>query len=516
MAEPSEISAVPYLKQYEFALFDRIIRGDLSPSALSTIHSSNYQHLLKFQEEKFFYLTVATYRTKSGKTILSKYHKLFCLHPNVIWLKLKEPSLFNHPTPSHLNQSILLELQLSAEEILSYSFSKQPSKTTYYIKTAAILDDLSSNEIRFYYYSKMLHDEVARIKLAIHHNVVKCESHLQTEHYIHKQQQTLAALFLQMHKLLAPSNFIDVYTQALDYSPKDILNLTYSQLEHLIRFIERNYLKYVDSSIEIAHRTALIKFYGLDYKFKRVKLTLQQSSISPRLLDILFRPFSKIDSLFGPEKITYRELNYFNTYVSYIQEFITHTETLNDEKLFRLLIAINYNSLQVLSLRVDFLQEQINQFSTVESKIDYLYGELKSLNQIQQYAQLAFSPNIPSLKMQCVLWIEEEIQYLSRKISPKKAQQVNYAPSLSEKIKIKSGISVSQLSYFFRLLSDVGILDHKNQRDIHRFLAENFITSKTSDISPDSIAAKYYTPEGSTVDAVKDKIIELLNRVKQD
>ena len=36
-----------------------------------------------------------------------------------------------------------------------------------------------------------------------------------------------------MHKLLAPSNFKDVYTQPLDYSPKEILNLTYAHLEHL-------------------------------------------------------------------------------------------------------------------------------------------------------------------------------------------------------------------------------------------------------------------------------------------
>lgn len=515
MTLPTDISANAFFKQYEFTLFDRIIRGDLSPSTLSTIHSVNYLHLLKVQEESLFYLTIATYRTKSGNFTLSNYQKLFCLHPNVIWLSIKEPSLFNQHSPSHLNQDILDDLQLSEKVILNYSFSKRPGKITYYIKTPAALDDLSDNEIRFYFYSKMLHNEVSRIKLAIHNNVMQCDSHDQTEHYIHKQQQTLASLFLQTHKLLAPSNFKDVYTQALEFSPKDILNLTYSQLEHLIRFLEKNYLKYVDSSIEIAHRTALIKFYGLDYKFKRVKAVLHCANISPQLLEALFKPFFKIDALYGPEKITYRELNYFNTYISYIQEFLTHQENLDDSKIFQLLIAINYNSLHILSLRVDFLQVQLQQYTSADQKIDCLYRELKGLNQIHQYYQLAFSPNLPSLKAQFTVWIEEEIQYLSRKVLTKKSVQPYASVPATGMTKIRSGLSVSQLAYFFRLLSDVGILDHKNQRDIHRFLSNNFITEKTSEISLESITSKYYTAEGSTIDAVKGKIIELLNRANQ-
>ncbi|MCU0359605.1 MAG: hypothetical protein MUF75_02630 [Bacteroidia bacterium] len=516
MQESSNISAAAFLKQYEFALFDRIIRGDLSPSVLSSIHTSNYLHLLGFQESSFYYLTIAVYKSKAGNISLTQYRKLFCLHPTVIWLRLKEPSLFDHPSNSELNQNIITELNLRQDEILSYSFNKQNNKTTFYIKTPAETDALTSNEVKFYYYSKMLNDEVARIKLAIHHNVVKCESHSQTEHYIHNQQQALASLFLQMHKLLAPSNFKDVYTQALDFSPKDILNLTYAQLEHLIRFLEKNYLKYVDSSIEIAHRTALIKYYGLDYKFKRVKSVLMQAPISAKLVEALFKPFTKIDALYGPEKITYRELNYFNTYISYIQEFLNHTESLNDAKLFQLLVAINYNSLHILSLRVDFLLKQIENHNSPETKIDFLYAELKSLNQIQQYAHLAFSPNMPSLKAQITSWIEEEIQYLSRKLLPKKLQQINYPAAHPDRVKIKSGLPVSQLAYFFRLLSDTGVIDHKNQRDIFRFIADNFVTTKTSEISPESISSKYYTPEGSTVDAVRSKIIELLNRAKED
>jgi hypothetical protein len=58
------------------------------------------------------------------------------------------------------------------------------------------------------------------------------------------------------------------------------------------------------------------------------------------------------------------------------------------------------------------------------------------------------------------------------------------------------------------------VIKESNQRDIFRFIAENFKTKTTDQISIDSIKSRYYNVESTTKSAVREKIIELLNLAK--
>ena len=82
------------------------------------------------------------------------------------------------------------------------------------------------------------------------------------------------------------------------------------------------------------------------------------------------------------------------------------------------------------------------------------------------------------------------------------------------KVKILSGLSVAQMSYFINILMQAGIIKHTNQRDVLRMISENFKTNVTDSISLDSLSTKYYNVESSTKAAIKDKVIELLNLTK--
>ena len=73
---------------------------------------------------------------------------------------------------------------------------------------------------------------------------------------------------------------------------------------------------------------------------------------------------------------------------------------------------------------------------------------------------------------------------------------------------------VLMVFWAFSLLIETGIIKHKNQTDVFRFISENFKTSNTDTISVDSIKVKYYNVETSTKNAIREKIIELLNITK--
>ncbi len=129
------------------------------------------------------------------------------------------------------------------------------------------------------------------------------------------------------------------------------------------------------------------------------------------------------------------------------------------------------------------------------------------------YIQTKLINNLPSTKEQITGWIEEEIYYLNQKRILEQ-NTLNNQENNDQNDKILTGLSVPQLSYFFGLLVQSGIIQPPTQRAIFRFIANHFKTRMTSSISVDSLNSKYYNVENSTRNAIREKIIELLNFTK--
>jgi hypothetical protein len=110
--------------------------------------------------------------------------------------------------------------------------------------------------------------------------------------------------------------------------------------------------------------------------------------------------------------------------------------------------------------------------------------------------------------------LEEEIEFINRKRNLEDSQR-GPIKTLQPINKILLGLSVAQISYFVNILMKTGIIKHANQRDVFRMIAENFKTNGTDNISIDSLSSKFYNVETSTKNAIKEKIIELLNLTKK-
>jgi hypothetical protein len=220
----------------------------------------------------------------------------------------------------------------------------------------------------------------------------------------------------------------------------------------------------------------------------------------------------KIATINIQEKLTYYDFNYCSDYISVLHHQIDFENSI-EEGIKECLFELNFNSLQFFKyLTFDILQELKTHENNIQ-KIDVLYRLLKDYNQKQSRNFLKYKANLPSLKEQIISWIEEEIEYLTMKIKLE-ANQLTNVYNNEEKIKFLTSLSVAQLSYFFGLLMEVGIIKHKNQTDVFRFISENFKTNNTQKISVDSIKVKYYNVETNTKNAVREKIIELIGLTK--
>ncbi|MBA4241431.1 MAG: hypothetical protein C0448_11950 [Sphingobacteriaceae bacterium] len=497
--------------KYELEIFERIIKGDLSPFADGIEKPLKYNVALKEMNTTCFNYIIASFKKHQNNLKLTDKKVVSSLHPLADKLITPQQNLFQAADIENIAPNAFKVLNIKKQNVVHVSYSRQPNKVCIYIKEHRNCNDIPNHEAKYYYYNDLLKKSSESIKLNIKKTVFEIPSEENIQQYIHNQQQAVINLCWQLMKIINPTQKKDIYKIATDFSDTEILNLTYTYLEDLIRFIEKHYLKYIDENIQIPHRSALIKVNNITEKLELVKPALLKSDIDEKLLKIIFVPFLKLSAITLEERITYKDLIYFNIYLTSFYEKANNNIEFTDDIVLGTLKEINYNSMDVFNYCIENIIKNAKTHEDVSEKINFFYHKLKLVNQRQCKTQLSFNSNLPSLKHQVIGWIEEEINYLTKKIElDTKQQQPNLFTQL-DKPKLQSGLSVAQLAYFFKLQVDAGIITHKNQRDIFRHIAESYQTSKVHDISSESVGSKFYNVESSTADAVKENIIKLLN-----
>lgn len=93
--------------------------------------------------------------------------------------------------------------------------------------------------------------------------------------------------------------------------------------------------------------------------------------------------------------------------------------------------------------------------------------------------------------------------------------QQNALPAVKSD-KLKTSLSVSQLVYAFRVFSEMGLINVKNQTDLFKFISDNFQTPNAEEISLRSLRSKYYTIDLSAKEALRDIVQKMLHKISKD
>jgi hypothetical protein len=292
------------------------------------------------------------------------------------------------------------------------------------------------------------------------------------------------------------------------------LKITFACLEKLIRFIEKEYAQFLNVNINVINRSTLLYTYGVKSKIKHIDNKLILAEINEKLKIIAVEPLIKIASDNINEKLTYKEFNYCLEYINELHKYVKSRKTVvTNNELHEWIFSFNLNTLTFFDYKTDILIEEMSKYESGHEKLEYLYKKHKIINQRQTRSINTYNNVLPPIKHQIIGWLEEEIEYLTKKMELD--QPIITIPGENKvKAKILSGVSVAQLSYMFNLLAQVGVINQKNQRDIFRFISDNFKTNLADQISADSVKSKYYNVESSTKAAVREKMIEILNLTK--
>jgi len=396
----------------------------------------------------------------------------------------------------------------------TFCWSSFHENDTLIIREQCPIEEIAPENLFFLFCCQKLKQENNKIIKINKERVFSLKSKGRIEHFIQRKQQALENLSHRVIRDINPSVAIEIYNFSSEYNKSDCLKVVYIYLEKLLQFIEIEYLKYLDIEIQVPFKTLLIKELEIDNKMNFVKARLLEINLDNQLLQIAYQPILKITTFNINQQITYNEFNYYSNYISQFYRYLNKaTETPTSENIIELLLDLNLNNLEFFDYCTDKIQEALKLASSSSEKIDKLYQLLKYYNQRQTRNFMKLRQNLPSLKHQIINWIEEEIEYLNKKNSLEKGNpfQIIHQEELE---KMSTDLSVAHLSYFFGLLSQTGLINPKSQVELFRFIAANFKTRTTNTISESSIKNKFYNVEATTINRIREKLIELLNLTK--
>lgn len=379
-----------------------------------------------------------------------------------------------------------------------------------------IINDILNNTDKIFDEKEMnsnfqvLKKENIKIKLSIKKAVFKQKSKAKIEHYIQNQQLALENLIAFVIKKIKPKKAKDLYSISSNHNQIDSLKIIYNSLEKLQLFIETNYFDFLNLNSRAHYRSLVKRKKRIAPKIKTIRETLLPIGLEKNILRIVFEPL-KINAL---EKASYNKFNYYCQFTEGLYELLnTNNSNISEESIFTFLVENNHNSKTFFEFQIRKITNNLQEIEPFFGKMEYLIQTMKIYYQTNTSGSISYNRKRPSNRELIIPWIEAEINYLTKKNNLENSKPT-FMPRSENKIKIHWGLSVVQLSYFHFILHKIGAIQNKNQRDLFRFMAENYKTPKTDSISFESISNNYYNVEASTKEAVKSVIINMLNLAK--
>lgn len=280
----------------------------------------------------------------------------------------------------------------------------------------------------------------------------------------------------------------------------------------IVSRIETDYFLYINkhngASVWRQYQTQILRKAEIEF----LQSALKNRNINKQMAAIVLLPVNLMNNQLYGKTISYAELEFCDQYcMQLFQQLSNEFREPLETELILFMIASNLNSLHFFGYYSTAIKNEIEVCDSSAQKLEVLFGYAKSIKQVVYKRKSKFRKNLPSIKVQLLNWISEEAKYIEKKMMLSTIQTDRGSTSTT---KISSGLSVAQIGYFCGLLCRAGIIESDNISNLLRIVCDNFKTAKTENISPESLRQRYYNVELGTMEAVHEKLNQLIELTK--
>ncbi len=354
--------------------------------------------------------------------------------------------------------------------------------------------------------------EKGRISNQFMQEIFNCENEKRIGSYIQQHQHYLIKLSDTIYGYLVPGTVDSLH--GYDQLKAFVVDYTEIQesIESMVLYVRLNFKKYYGLHFKITDKLLDEVTPGIKMIFRKTRTILKKHGVEERLIRIACYPFEKC--LVTIKGISHARLKYINYYKKEMDIFLAKTE-ITTEDTINFLLQVNFNRPEFVKYYVRKLSAFTDDNADIATQSEFYSLQLKSVNQLQQFAGLAYECNLPGIREQVGAWLTEEIYFLEKKQQLYNNTVNTSCEPANSLNKVHTKLSVAHLSLAVKLLLDTGVIKNKNASELIRMVARNFRTENSEHISEDSLRNKGYNIESGAVKGMKEVIVGLLNEVRK-
>ena len=493
---------------YELSVFRRLLQDDLSPLYFPLEPAEQiawYDHLFEIPA---FCTKQVHARFKSSDSALPGIHslrvQLLDQHPVPIFVAQDHTV---HPSEvgdgEALLSYVLDHLSLTREAVIEwYHWQDEQAQLHLELFAQYPLDALSPEERRYYFYQCLLAEQGAMIQDGMVQYVHQTPSRKKVSKYVQDHQRDLLTYASQVMQYLDEEQ-PQVYTRSDDYTLPDVYKLLFLSLEELTDYVEQQFAQYLDAEAPVPYHHQVVYGSRLSQPLPALQASLLDSAIDSELTAIVEEVLDSIRQLPAP-KATHPQLRYYQTLIQTLETFVEQDD-LNSESLTAALFRINFNHPAFVTWFTTQLQDQLASRITTEECISTLYHYRKFCKQLPAESSLSYYSEQPSVQEQALGWINEEIAY------QQEVGDVPAPPPGESLSRIKTNLSVPELSLLIRTLFEVDVLPDQVKANVYRHFSRIFDSIEKEEISPNTLRNHQYQPSRHTITELKSKVIAMMN-----
>jgi hypothetical protein len=349
--------------------------------------------------------------------------------------------------------------------------------------------------------------EAEKIKTYLLSTAFSCTQTNQLKVYIQTYQAICVSLANNIFDAIASVPRLPYAAPRLSQIKKLYINIQ-DRLQDVLSFIERYFSQYFDTEQKVPANYAHTSRKKLQSRIKNLKASVHKKTKDRLLINILFEPLAQPDLVSGSE-LSYKQLAFYKLYVAAIRSVLHQKQNCKPHTAFiRCMIEMNVRTPSFISYYMQEIQNKIPEGADATAAVSVWSAALRTLK-TYELAVVAQGTSVIQLLSEC---INNEISSLRRTQQPSAnppQESTREYPKL-----LQTHLSVSQFALMLRLLVDTNIIKCSNQSLFLKIIAQNFKTTRTSDISPESLRVKYYNSEPAAINSIKSHLLTMISHLR--
>ena len=335
------------------------------------------------------------------------------------------------------------------------------------------------------------------------------------QRYVQSHEHMLILLMDRVAVHLPPEQGWIVNQDETEFQWFDSYKMLYLGLEELLMFMQQRLGDYSNIRYRVPVSSLIVDQDGLIESVEDIVEGLTEAGIEKECIDILMVPLNELIACNSKGNIHYNRLLFLNQLKDGLIALVNKNSMNMSDKLLDLMIYLNFNDVDYYRYVTQLIEMEMDSIAVTWEKLVYLNERLTNINLSPVKSPFCYDPSQPVLRERLQMWLKEKMGHIDyyTKLSTQPDLPADLLKWLG--FTLPFDWNIYEFSYFIGLCIDNKLIKNDNAKQVSNFYAQFSSTKFQEKLSGESIRNKMYKASPKTINAVRERLQELVNLTRE-